>query len=125
MGRKSQQSLASRRTEPPRKHLPVLRPIYSAALLFLSVLLIALPTVGSRLVLYDDAIYLGRPAVTGGISWSGFLFAFTSVSDLDWHPLTWLSHEVNISLFGMTPAGRHSEPINLSSVAEVRVRTLV
>ena len=80
-------------------------------------LLIALPTVGSRLVLYDDAIYLGRPAVTGGISWSGFLFAFTSVSDLYWHPLTWLSHEVDISLFGMTPAGHHFTSAFLHAVA--------
>lgn len=84
---------------------------YSAAafagLATILVFLVTLAVVQNHFVLYDDAIYLGRPSIAGGVSLGGFVFALTSVSDLYWHPLTWLSHEIDVSLFGMNPAGHH------------------
>ena len=117
LGRQRQRSRAAGGPEAPQQHVAALRPMHLAGLCSLVVLLIALPALGGRFVLFDDPIYLGRPEVTGGISWPGVQFAFTSVSDLYWHPLTWLSHEVDISLFGMTPAGHHFTSAFLHAVA--------
>jgi tetratricopeptide (TPR) repeat protein len=83
------------------------RTLLPSALLALLVLLVTAPVVRNRFVDLDDRLYLGNSAVAAGLSWAGAAFAFTSVSDLYWHPVTWLSHEIDVSLFGMSPAGHH------------------
>jgi tetratricopeptide (TPR) repeat protein len=56
----------------------------------------------------DDGDYVtdNRP-VLGGLSWSGVQWAMTSRHAQNWHPLTWLSHMADVSLFGAWAGGHH------------------
>jgi len=56
---------------------------------------------------YDDPEYVvDNPHVNTGMNPGNFSWAFTSVHAANWHPLTWLSHMVDVQLFGLD-AGRH------------------
>jgi len=57
---------------------------------------------------YDDPVYIAdNPMVQGGLSWDGTRWAFESEMASNWHPLTWLSHMLDVQLFGKKPAGHH------------------
>jgi Flp pilus assembly protein TadD len=56
---------------------------------------------------YDDEQYiLENRHVRSGLTPAGVRWAFTAFHASNWHPLTWLSHMADVSLFGMK-AGRH------------------
>ena len=56
---------------------------------------------------YDDPEYITENSqVLAGLSWKGAYWALTSISSANWHPLTWLSHMMDVELFGLN-AGRH------------------
>jgi Flp pilus assembly protein TadD len=81
------------------------------------VLLLTIPVVANSFVTLDDGLYLGNTAAVGGLTLRGLAFAFTSVSTLYWHPLAWLSHELDAELFGANPAGHHLTSVLLHAVA--------
>jgi tetratricopeptide (TPR) repeat protein len=57
---------------------------------------------------YDDAPYvLENPAVREGLTWKGVAWAAVSVHSHNWHPLTWLSHMADVSLYELDPWGHH------------------
>jgi protein O-mannosyl-transferase len=57
---------------------------------------------------YDDQSYVTEnPHVQSGLTWETFTWALTSTDASNWHPLTWLSHAADVSLFGLNPAGHH------------------
>ncbi|HTO07503.1 MAG TPA: tetratricopeptide repeat protein [Myxococcota bacterium] len=61
-----------------------------------------------ELLNYDDDEYFTlNPLVNGGLRASAVLQAFTTFHAGNWHPLTWISHMVDVSLFGLTPEGPH------------------
>lgn len=62
----------------------------------------------SDFVRFDDDVYVTEnPHVRDGLSWKGFIWAFTGRYESNWIPLTWLSHMLDVSLFGLNPAGHH------------------
>jgi len=64
--------------------------------------------IGHQFIGYDDPEYVtDNPIVQKGLSWEGFLWAFTTFTLANWHPLTWLSHMLDVQLFGMNPGGHH------------------
>ncbi len=57
---------------------------------------------------YDDPQYvIQNPQVRQGLSLKGVVWAFTSFHAANWHPLTWLSHMADASLFALSPGGHH------------------
>ena len=54
-----------------------------------------------------------------GLTWDGVVWAFSQVHSATWHPLTWLSHMLDVQLFGMTPAGHHATNVALHVLATV------
>ncbi len=57
---------------------------------------------------YDDPLYVTEnPAVQDGLGWSGVIWAFTTDRAMYMHPLTWLSHMADCTLYGMRPWGHH------------------
>jgi protein O-mannosyl-transferase len=58
---------------------------------------------------FDDEYYVTtNNHVLQGLSLEGVRWAFTSVGYADnWHPLTWVSHMIDVQLFGLNPAGHH------------------
>ena len=57
---------------------------------------------------YDDMDYVGQNLdVHHGITIESIEWAFTTRRVSNWHPLTWISHMVDWSLYGNNPAGHH------------------
>lgn len=61
------------------------------------------------LTIRDDALYVtNNSAVLQGIGLEGLQWAFSTPYAGHWHPLTWLSHMLDVSLFGLNPMGHHA-----------------
>jgi protein O-mannosyl-transferase len=59
-----------------------------------------------QLVNWDDPGYITtNPTVLGGLSWSSAWWALTTGHSPYWHPVTWVSHLADVTLFG-TDAGK-------------------
>jgi hypothetical protein len=83
-----------------------------------SVLWIALALIAVNVIVYapvwrfdfvtiDDPIYIGNnPHVAAGLTWGGVSWAFTAFHAGYWIPLIWLSHMLDVQLYGMN-AGLH------------------
>ena len=57
---------------------------------------------------FDDNEYvIENPIVLGGLTWSGIAQAFLQPHASNWNPLAWLSHMLDVQLYGMNPAGHH------------------
>jgi protein O-mannosyl-transferase len=67
-----------------------------------------LPVAGHRFITFDDDAYVTENShVREGLTREGVIWAFTAFHSANWHPLTWLSHMLDVSLFGLDPAGHH------------------
>lgn len=59
-------------------------------------------------ITWDDRPYvLDNPPVMKGLTFDGLRWAFTAVYMNNWHPLTWISHMVDVALFGTWAGGHH------------------
>jgi protein O-mannosyl-transferase len=59
-------------------------------------------------VLLDDTAYVTQNAqVQGGLTPQGVSWAFTTGEQGNWHPLTWLSHMLDVQVYGLKPGGHH------------------
>lgn len=71
-----------------------------------------LPAFQADFLPFDDQQYVYMNSnVAEGISWDSTIWAFTRVSVANWHPLTWLSHMIDVELFGLDPHGHHASSI--------------
>jgi tetratricopeptide (TPR) repeat protein len=56
---------------------------------------------------FDDPQYVTQNQhVMQGLTWYGVKWAFTNTEAANWHPLTWISHMIDVQFFG-PDAGRH------------------
>ena len=57
---------------------------------------------------YDDGEGISEnSAVAEGLSAKSLVWAFTTTDQCNWMPLTWLSHLLNVSVFGLDPGPHH------------------
>lgn len=76
--------------------------------LLLVVTATAYSSVLSHGFVWDDGDYILRNRhVATGLSLENIRWAFTSFSNFNWHPLTWITHQADVTLFGLKPAGHH------------------
>ena len=69
---------------------------------------------------YDDNLYITQnPHVRAGLTWDSMRWAFTTFDQANWHPLTWISHELDYQLFKLNPAGHHYSNVLLQGVNAV------
>jgi protein O-mannosyl-transferase len=81
-------------------------------LLFLGTLTLYYPTLHNGFVNYDDPAYLtSNFEVRQGLTSRSLAWAFTSTAEANWHPLTWLSHMLDVQWFGMLPAAHHAQSV--------------
>lgn len=84
------------------------------------------PVLGFDFVNYDDPAYVrANPHVLGGPTAGGAAWAFGTTHASNWHPLTWLSHMVDVQLFGLSPGGHHGTSLVLHVVSAVLLLLLV
>ena len=66
---------------------------------------------------YDDGEYItSNPHVSTGLTWANFRWAWTAAHSSNWHPLTWISHALDCTLFGLAPAGHHAVSLLLHAL---------
>jgi tetratricopeptide (TPR) repeat protein len=59
-------------------------------------------------VSFDDGDYVSEnPIVAQGLTWHGVSWALTTGHASNWHPLTWLSHMLDVQLYGLNPGLHH------------------
>ncbi|MFT3782924.1 MAG: tetratricopeptide repeat protein [Nibricoccus sp.] len=69
---------------------------------------------------FDDPIYVtNNYYVQHGLTLEGVEWAFRSLDGANWHPLTWLSHMLDIEVFGHKPAGHYFTNILLHCIASL------
>ena len=69
---------------------------------------------GYAFLQFDDNLYVtANPVVAAGLTTDGVRWAFTTLSVSNWHPLTWLSHMLDVQLFGLDPAAHHLVNVGL------------
>lgn len=66
---------------------------------------------------YDDDRYVtANHHVRQGLTADTIRWALTSTEQANWHPLTWMSHALDVSLFRMNPAGHHFTSVLLHAI---------
>jgi Flp pilus assembly protein TadD len=84
------------------------------------------PSLGNGFVNLDDTDYVfANQEVRNGLSLRGIAWAFTAFHAANWHPLTWLSHMLDVTLFGMRPSGHHLTSVMLHAAASVLLLLLL
>lgn len=78
------------------------------ALLIVSVVLVFGQTAQFEFVNFDDGIYVyNNPHVAQGLCGESIGWACTSLTGSNWHPLTWMSHMLDVQIYGQKNAGGH------------------
>lgn len=76
--------------------------------LFLMTTLVYMNVANNGFVSFDDDIYVtDNSHVRKGITARGVWWALSSFEAANWHPVTWLSHMADVSLFGLAPGWHH------------------
>ncbi|MBF0569037.1 MAG: tetratricopeptide repeat protein [Nitrospirae bacterium] len=80
----------------------------AAVCLVLAVLVVYLPVRNYDFIRYDDEKYVTENAqVLRGLTAETTLWAFKTTEIGFWQPLSWLSHMVDVSVFGLNAGGHH------------------
>ena len=96
------------------------RLVATAMALVLAVGVLYAPVAHFAFVSFDDPEYVARnPHVQTGVGWAGVVWAFTAAHAANWHPLTWLSHMVDWSLYGTWAGGHHLTSVTLHALSAV------
>jgi len=96
------------------------RTLLFCLLLTVAVLVVYNPVTHNGFVSYDDTGYITDNAhLRPGLTWATVKWAFTTYDQANWHPLTWLSHALDLELFGLKPAGHHYVSVLLHAVNAV------
>lgn len=75
---------------------------------------------GFQFINFDDNVYVyNNQPVLGGLSWENLKWAFTSFHASNWHPVTWLSHQLDMTLFGLRPGYHHLTNIFFHAINSV------
>ena len=84
-------------------------PTLIALLLVIITLAVFWRVFGLGFVYADDGDYItGNHHVQMGFTAASIRWAFTSGQFANWHPLTWISHMLDVRLFDLRPAGHHA-----------------
>ncbi|MFZ0564245.1 MAG: hypothetical protein WAM43_21715, partial [Terriglobales bacterium] len=81
----------------------------AAVLLAGMTLAVFAPVVSFQFVNVDDHLYVtGNEHVQRGLTWHNAVWALTTLDAANWQPVTWISHMLDVSLFGLKPGGHHA-----------------
>lgn len=82
--------------------------LIACLLLVLATLAVYNPISRAPFLNFDDDYYILQNAhVRSGLNWNTVVWAFTTSEMSNWHPITWMSHALDVQLFGLNPTGHH------------------
>jgi len=66
---------------------------------------------------YDDNVYVtDNVHIQNGLTWDTFTWAFVTDHSGNWHPVTWLSHALDVEMYDLTPGGHHQTSMLLHAL---------
>ncbi len=78
------------------------------------------PVARNGFVAYDDPLYVvDNPHVRDGLTRDGIAWAFTTFHATNWHPLTWISHMVDVEACGLDASCHHLASLIVHSLNTV------
>jgi tetratricopeptide (TPR) repeat protein len=85
------------------------RQILSICLLLAALTILAfLPIGGCDFINFDDPAYVSENVhIQNGLTMEAIRWAFTTSYQANWHPLTWMSHMLDVQIFGLIPRWHH------------------
>jgi len=96
------------RNKQMKKQVNISPEVVVAVFLVLSTLAVYLQVQYHAFINYDDNMYIvENPYVQDGLTLKNIKWAFTATYAANWHPLTWLSHMLDVQLYGMNPGMHH------------------
>lgn len=88
-----------------------------ALLLFLATAWLFWPASEFEFLNYDDDVYVtANEMVRAGLDGDSVRAAFTSGAAANWHPLTWLSHQLDVQLFELDAGAHHRTSVLLHAL---------
>jgi hypothetical protein len=91
----------------------------------LTTLLVYLAALRNDFVNWDDGAYVFENPHIRSLNPAFFKWAFFDFYSYNWHPLTWLSHALDYTLWGLNPLGHHLTNIVLHAINAFLVVFLV
>ena len=89
-------------------HADLMRKAIICGLLMAAILLVYYRVINHEFVNYDDDLYVTQNVnVQKGITWEGIKWAFSFNNVVYLHPLTWLSHMLDVQIYGMRSGWHH------------------
>ncbi len=73
----------------------------------------------------DDSYVTGNPHVQQGLRAESVAWALTTTACANWHPLTWLSHMLDVTLFGLDAGKHHGSSLLLHAANAVLLLLLL
>jgi Tfp pilus assembly protein PilF len=99
--------------------------LVAAALILLTAAIFA-PLRGAPFLEMDDGQYVFENGVVRqGLSWTTLRWAFTSTEASNWHPVTWVSHLLDVRLFGLDAGAHHLVNVGLHAANAVLLFALL
>jgi tetratricopeptide (TPR) repeat protein len=97
----------------PKRHATLVLAVFLALITFA----LYASSLRSGFISYDDPAYVTRNyQVQQGLTRSSISWAFTTTTEANWHPVTWLSHMADVQMFGLRPAGHHLTSVLLHTL---------
>ncbi len=91
------------------------KPHFDRRVLLLALLLAGItlavfsPVISFQFINVDDPVYITTNShVQQGLNWHTAAWALTSLEAANWHPVTWLSHLLDVTLYGLNSHGHHA-----------------
>ncbi len=100
--------------------------VYAGALaVFFLALLAYLPSIQNGFVNWDDNEYVYENTRIFALNVQSIHWMLTSLDVHNWHPVTWLSHAIDYSLWGQNPLGHHFTSVVLHGLNTLLVYLLI
>jgi len=93
-----------------------------SVLLFLLTAACFVPILKNDFINFDDDFYITENAfIQQGLNAQSLRWAFTTFDRANWHPLTWISHIIDVNLFQLNPQGHHATNLILHGLNAILV----
>jgi hypothetical protein len=86
--------------------------VWLSGLLTLAIAVVYAQVLGHEFINLDDDQYVTANAqVRDGLTARGIAWAFFEFGSFNWHPLTWISHMLDVQLFGLDAGAHHATSV--------------
>lgn len=93
--------------------------------ILISIVVVYGQTLRFPFLMWDDPVYILKPPVSMGLTVASLKSAFTSQLMNHWHPLTMISHMLDVELFGMNSGAHHGMNVLIHTLNSLLLFTLL